>query len=179
MSIARIFGRPGPASIALCFIASAAAFWIPTADAAEIYKCRTETGLLYTDEPVPGGCRRMSFKVTKPDPKAIARLEKRKERWAVEETRKAAEAREERLVRVRELEALAAWQSARAALMDAQAARYCQRFQPVYFPLWTYSVGSPMFHGYSDFGKAPPWHEPDANRYTRYEMPPVLLPFSR
>jgi len=163
----------------LCFFASIAVLWYRPIHAGEIYKCQSDAGLLYTDEPVSGSCRRMQLKVTKPDPEAIARLEKWKEQRAAEEARKAAETREERLVRVRELEALAAWQSARAALMDTQAAQYCQYPQTVYVPLGTYPIGSPGFYGYSRFGGSPFWYGADANRYMRYGMPPVQLHFSR
>jgi hypothetical protein len=175
---------PGRSSIRigcllLWFLASMAVLWHRPVHAGDIYKCQSDGGLLYTDEPVSGSCRRIQVKITKPDPEAIARLEKWKEQRAAEEARKAAEAREERLVRVRELEALAAWQSARAALMDAQAARYCESPQPVYFPLWTYPVRNPVFYGYSSFSGYPFWYGLDANHYRQYGIPPVQLHFSR
>ncbi|HYE33870.1 hypothetical protein [Methylocaldum sp.] len=165
----------------LCSVVSAAAFWVQPVQAEGIYKCRTGDGLLYTDEPVSDSCRRIQVKVTKPDPEAIARLEKWKEQRAMEEAREAAEAREERLVRVRELEALAAWQSARTAQVEAQAAEYCQQYDPqsVYFPSRTYPLRSFIPYGYSTFGGYPFSYGPYATGYFRHGMPPIQLHFSR
>lgn len=163
----------------LCLLAGTATLWYRPVHAAEIFKCATGDGPLYTDEPVSDSCRRMRLKVSKPDPEAIARLEKWKEQRAAEEARKAAEAREERLVRVRELEARAAWQSARAALMEAEAAQYYRYPQEVYYPTWGYSIGSPYFRDYSGFGRHSYPYGYDAGRYMRYGTPPVQLHFSR
>jgi hypothetical protein len=162
-----------------CLLASTTVWWGESAQAVDVYKCRTGTGLVYTDEPVPDSCRRLRLKVSKPDPQAVARLKKWKEQQVAEEARKAAEMREERLVRVRELEALAAWQSARASVMEAEAAQYCQYPQPVYFPLWTFPVAGPYFRDYSSFNAYPFWHGRDVSRHLRYGMPPVRLHFFR
>ncbi len=162
-----------------CLLAGVTVWWGESAPAAEVYKCRTDTGLIYTDEPVPDSCRRLRIEASKPDPDAIARLEKWKEQRLAEEARKAAEMREERLVRVRELEALAAWQSARASVMEAEAAQYCQYPQPVYFPLWTFPVAGPYFRDYSSFNAYPFWYGRDVSRHMRYGMPPVRLRFFR
>lgn len=165
--------------ILFCLLAGAAVSWVGSPQAAEVYKCRTDAGLVYTDEPTSDRCRRLQLEVGKPDPEAIARLEKWKEQRTAEIARKAAETREERLVRVRELEALAAWQSARAAVMEAQAAQYCQYPQPVYFPLWTFPIAAPYFHDYSSFNAYPFWYGRDVSRHLRYGMPPARLHFSR
>lgn len=165
--------------ILFCLLVGAAVSWDGSLQAAEVYKCRTDTGLVYTDEPTSDSCRRLRLKVGKPNPEAIARLEKWKEQRAAEIARKASETREERLVRVRELEALAAWQSARAAVMEAQAARYCQYPQPIYFPAWTFPVTGPFFHDYSSFNAYPYWYGRDESHHLRHGMPPVRLHFSR
>ncbi|MGX2039777.1 hypothetical protein ACWJKU_06535 [Methylocaldum sp. MU1018] len=184
MSIRRVCGGSRAASMLrragalwLCSVMSAAVLWTRPAHATEVYKCRTAEGFSYADEPVSGSCRRIRLKVGKPDPKAIARLETWKAQQAAEEFRKAAEAREERLVRARELEALAAWQSARAAVMEAQAAQYCRQYNPlpVYFPWWGYPAPGPLVYGYPNFGGYPSIRGPDEARYARRAMPAVRL----
>lgn len=166
-------------SLLLCVLAGIATSWFRPVQAADVFKCPTGDGPVYTDEPVSGSCRKLRFTVSKPDPEAIARLEQWKEQRAAEEARKAAEVREERLVRVRELEALAAWQSARAALMEAEAAQYSRYPQEVYYPIRGYSIGSSYFRDYSGFDRHRYPYGYDAGRYMRYGMPPVQLHFSR
>jgi hypothetical protein len=164
----------------LCLLAGIATSWFRPVQAAEIFKCATGDGPVYTDEPVSDSCRKLRFTVSKPDPEAIARLEQWKEQRAAEEARKAAEAREERLVRARELEALAAWQSSRAARMEAEAAQYSRYPQEVYYPIRGYSIGSPYFRDYSRFDRRRyPSYGYDARRDMRYGMPPAQLHFSR
>jgi hypothetical protein len=123
------------------------ALWTPLASAGPVYRCDGAGGIRFTDEPDAPSCRRLHLPEVRPDPEALARLERDRERWAREAREAAERDRAERLLRVREREAEAVLRSARAAELQALAASRCpwDGAPPVYYAIPAYPAMPPIY----------------------------------
>jgi hypothetical protein len=130
-------------------LAALAALSNSMAWAAEVYKCRDGGKINYTSDPSPSArCEQVDLKVVEPNPADVARALEEKRRRALDEQAEEERARQERLVRAKEMEAQAALRSARAAEEEARLARLRQQEaanQPSY-PLWGYPSLQPHPH---------------------------------
>ena len=89
----------------------------------DIYECREKGRVIYTEEPTARNCRLMNLGLAEHGPDEIARLNQERQRKALAAQRAEQQAYQERLVHVRELEAIAAIRAARAAEAQANTLR--------------------------------------------------------
>lgn len=89
----------------------------------DIYQCRAKGKVIYTEEPRARNCRLMNLALAERSADEIARLDQERQRKALAAQRAEQQAIQERLVRVRELEAIAALKAARAAETQANTLR--------------------------------------------------------
>lgn len=141
--------------LVLSALLAVACTWQP-ANADPVYRCQDRRGVVYTSEPTRSSCRRIHLNVVQPNPKELARLAEERERRALEEQQAEEQARAERLVRARELEAVAALRWARAAELEAQSwSSNCQLGYPPsvyqYYSVPTYWTIPRKFYGPPNF----------------------------
>lgn len=127
-------------SITVPLLLGAALAVSPAVYADQIFKCRDHGRTLYTSDPEQSAsCRSLDLEIREPSVQELARAAQERARQAAEERQEAEENRADRMVRVRELEALAQLRTARAAELEARARTSCRQHSgqtPCYFPTY-------------------------------------------
>lgn len=142
--IADFFKRPLSA-VVLMFVTNGFAL-SSAARAAEVYRCEDAGRVTYTSNPAfSPSCKPVDLKVSEPNPADVSRAIQEKQRKAMEEEAAEEQARQERLVRAREIEAEAALRRARAAEEEARALqrREQETGSQVIYPGWGYPILRP------------------------------------
>jgi hypothetical protein len=163
------------ALLASCLLPALAA-WAGQAAAIEIYRCPERGTVAYTSERTGPSCRLVRLDVPEPNPAELARLKREKERRAAADEKAAEEARIERMIRVREMEAKAALLSARASVIEALGPPACE--PDYYYPVPNYLAGPVPYTLPPNFGSYYGNYRPRPGDPYRIELPSTSLGFT-